>query len=332
MKTLIGGGEEAEILSRMNILRGVFAVLILLGHCARRFELEPSWLVIPHYGNFIWVCYFFCVSGWGLSFNYDIKENYLKGFIKRKIVKLAILALETEVIVRGLKLLILQENPRLDMNLLLGWNWYIYELIVLYMCFWLIYRTKLRLVEKQITLWICTIILAIFFWELYRHGTWSGWTFAFYYSIFSFPLGVTIHFMFEKFFAINRPLLIILVCVMSIGSTICILMPKDSFVGGVVLHNCLGMGCMSLLIIFLKYVNVNRLIFLRPIIKRSVYIYLYQFGVMSVMSALYKEKGKTIDSMYVLLVVVITFALATGVYYMNFLVNRLIINRKEVRL
>lgn len=313
---------ESGILSRMNMLRGVFAILIVLGHCARRFDLEPFWLVIPHYGAFIWVCYFFCVSGWGLAFNYDVKENYLKGFIRKKVVKLAFLALETEIIVRGLKILILKEKLELNIDLLFGWNWYVYELIVLYICFWTIYKMKLELKKKVIVLWICSAILAVLFWVLYRHGTWQGWTYAFYYSILSFPFGVTIHFMYEKLLGNKRLLLTFFVCIVSIGSTVCVLMPKDSFIGGVILHNCLGVGCMFLLVKFLKYINTNRLIFLCLVTKYSPYIYLYQFGVMSILLVIYKERGKAVDSMYVFWVMAATFALAVGVYYMNFLLDR----------
>ena len=39
--------SESEILSRMNYLRGLFAVLIILGHCGRRFESEQILLAIP---------------------------------------------------------------------------------------------------------------------------------------------------------------------------------------------------------------------------------------------------------------------------------------------
>lgn len=312
--------SESEILSRMNYLRGLFAVLIILGHCGRRFESEQILLAIPHYGAFVWVCFFFVVSGWSLAYNYNTKSDYLEGFWKRKVFKLVLLAVETEVIAKILCLVISKKEIVVDLTILCDINWYIYEMIFLYIVYWITYRFIKNNLFREITIWILSVFIAIVTWMLYKYGSWDGWTYAYYFSTLCFPLGVSIHKSWER---IQNKKNIIMVggCIGAIVSSICVFTPKDSFVGGIVLHNILGICAMYLLIIVICVLDVKKIKFLRFLTENATYLYLYQFCVMDIMQDIYRKINRPVDGIYVIAVLSFTVVLAVGIKNMNKLLS-----------
>lgn len=313
--------EEKEVLSRMNYLRGFFAILIVLGHCGRRFESEQLLLAIPHYGAYIWVCFFFTVSGWSLAYNFDYKEKYLEKFWIRKIMKLVLLAIETEIVAQFLMYIFLKKRFYINITILNDINWYIYEILVLYVLFWVSFRYFPKPLIREIFVWLISIFVAIGTWLLYRYGSWSGWSYAYYYSVLCFPLGISIHKLFGKI--VEKKQIFLLVCSsLAIGSVPCIVMPRESFIGGVLLHNILGICAMIILIIVLCYLDVKKIRCLKLLTGIATYIYLYQFCVLKIIYELYKNANHGIDWKYVLLVLFFTVTLAAMVNYVNKLLKK----------
>ena len=320
MKKLMVENTESVIVSRMNFLRGLFAVLIVLGHCGRKFDIEPLVLLLPHKMNFVFVCYFFAVSGWSLSYNYEVKTNYLKNFWKRKIVKLALLALETEAVTQVAMKLIFKDSFYFNNSILTDVNWYIYEMIALYIGFWLIYKTQKDMLKREISVWIFSFGVAVFTWAMYKYGSWSGWTYAFYYSTMSFPLGITIHRLMKQDLKIKKLYFIYLFILMGLSS-LCMIMKKESFVGGIILHNLFGICCMIILVMALKIIDVRKAKLLSFFTGIATYIYLYQFVVMKGLSRLYQINNRSVDALYVIVAVLVTIIIAFLIKSFNMLIE-----------
>lgn len=303
--------EESEhtVLTRMNQLRGLFAILIVLGHCGRRFAEEQIALVIPHYGAFIWVCFFFTVSGWSMAYNYDNRKNYLHRFGQRKIFRLLCLVAENEILANLINIFVFHSTIKNVSQLLLEVNWYVYEMIALYLVFWLVYGLLGQNEKKRnIVIGILTSLIALVTWCFYREGLWEGWTYAYYFSTLSFALGIYIHSVFPRMLSARKKVFLWATGGMIIGCS-CLYLPKESFVGGVLLHNLLGICAMVALVLILTRIRIRSKI-IDFLTRYAAYIYLYQFCVMVWMEKIYRALNRDIDYLYVLCVVVMTISIA----------------------
>ena len=328
LRKIIYENNEAVILTRMNRLRGLFAILIVLGHCGRRFDEEQILLAIPHYGAYIWVCFFLMISGWSMAYNYDNKESYLYQFGRRKILKLCFLVLETELVTKVVQVCFLKERIFVSLDLLADINWYIYEILALYVVFWVAYTVfKEDVWKRNFVILVFSLSIAIVTWVMYRYGSWEGWTYAFYFSTLSFPLGIYIHTMWKSIMGHKDKIFV--VCVLgAIMGVSCLLLPKESLVGGLILHNFLGLCAMLILVLVIGFFDVNFRI-VDYLTKNATYIYLYQFGVMSVMSSIYVYYDRPIDGLYVCTVVVLTIIIATLIRNLNMGLRKMIYMRKR---
>lgn len=134
--------EKEKMVARLNMLRGLFAILIVIGHCSMRFEKELLPFYIIHKFNMVGVCFFFYVSGFSLLYNLRTKENYLQHFLRNKMLPLFIIALLSQLVSRVLAAGILHEELNINVALLGTFNWYIYEMLIFYLVFYLICRLK----------------------------------------------------------------------------------------------------------------------------------------------------------------------------------------------
>lgn len=81
-----------ELLERLNQLRGLFAIEIVIGHVGNQYPQSQLYL----FGKFmiISVGFFFFISGYGVEKNFLKNGKYLHGFLGRKERKLLLLAIE----------------------------------------------------------------------------------------------------------------------------------------------------------------------------------------------------------------------------------------------
>lgn len=176
-----------NLLASLNSLRGIFALEIVIGHCVR-YEACP----LTPFGNFmlISVGYFFFVSGFGLAHSYHTKCNYLDTFIRHRIIRLIALALGSLVLVTIIAYLspmytdfrsiptTLLAYPRV---MLVRTNWYMRELLILYIFFYIVFRFFQK--HKYIMLFTLIVALCIVLYFM-------GYTRCWFASIFCFPLGI----------------------------------------------------------------------------------------------------------------------------------------------
>ena len=179
--------KNDDLFFSLNSLRGIFALEIVIGHCVR-YESCP----LTPLGNFmlISVGYFFFVSGYGLARSYHTKPGYMDSFIKHRILKLLTLAIGALIIVTLIAYISpiytdfksISTSPLiLAKSALVRTNWYMRELMLLYICFFIVFR----FVKKYRIALLCTFIVIICA-ILYM----AGYTRCWFASIICFPLGI----------------------------------------------------------------------------------------------------------------------------------------------
>ena len=162
--------NKKEVISRLNMLRGLFAILIVIGHCSQSFEKEILPFFIIHKFNMVGVCFFFFVSGISLTYNFRTRQNYLKNFIKNKAAVLFLFAVLNQVIYHILKAVILNEKLNIRLSFFSEFNWYIYEMIVFYIMFYMVFRFIDKGIVRNIILFFLTFLVAVITLYFYKYG------------------------------------------------------------------------------------------------------------------------------------------------------------------
>ena len=297
--------SKQEVINRLNHLRGLYSILIVIGHTSMNYEKELLPLLIIHKFNFVGVCFFFMISGCCLAINSNDRHNYLSGYIKKKPIKLMLLALTCEIVSRIIKYLILGVLC-IDINIILGWNWYIYEALFFYIVFYVTFKVAKKKWLKCVLISLAAIgISSVQFYrvEILHSSLFANH--AWYFSAWSFAFGVTLGLYYDKIMScvIRNIYAYSVFCVLvSIACCFLTLLPKDSYLGAVVLHNILGISLMMIIVIWANYFDYSKLP-LSWLSKYSAEIYLYQFVVIEIILATYLLAGNTVDIKYSIAVV-----------------------------
>lgn len=142
--------EDFLSLPVSKALLGVFAVLIVLHHLSQvlgNLELEKGPLVALEQVGVIFVGMFFFFSGYGLIHSRNQKENYMDGFLRKRLSGILVPFYFCIVIFVGFALIM--QLPMSTMEVvayLSGWclinthMWYIVEIAFLYLSFFVIFR------------------------------------------------------------------------------------------------------------------------------------------------------------------------------------------------
>lgn len=94
--------DDYSSLEAMKSLRGFAAIGVILHHISQESFVHKANVLTPFYnaGAFFVAIFFFC-SGYGLLKSLNAKENYLKGFVKNRIVKAIVVPFYVNVIIYG---------------------------------------------------------------------------------------------------------------------------------------------------------------------------------------------------------------------------------------
>lgn len=187
-----------EIIHRLNYLRGLFAILIVIGHCSMAFEKELLLFFVIHKFNMVGVCFFFYVSGLSFTYNFYNKQGYLKHFVRNKIVFFIIIACVSMLVGNLLKTIFLQVPLYLSVTLLITFNWYVYEMLVFYLLFFLLFSVIDKPIYREMLMVIITLEICLITIYFYRYGLWSDWVKSYYLSCFSFPFGIVMGEQFDQ--------------------------------------------------------------------------------------------------------------------------------------
>ncbi|MBP3542191.1 MAG: acyltransferase [Clostridia bacterium] len=204
--------EEFFNLDQSKMLQGFLAICVMLHHCGQKTcaPWKESQYFVPGLDFFVPIGYFFVAvffvcSGFGLYKSYHTKENYLKGFLWKRVLPLIIAFYVTEWIFLGIRLLdgekmsnqqliqfitgIKQANPN---------AWFVITMPLFYLFFYISYG----LLKKD---WLAlpAIWLLVLGWVLLGCSTNHNEGFIvgewWYNSALFFPLGLTFAKVKDKF-------------------------------------------------------------------------------------------------------------------------------------
>lgn len=261
--------DREEVLQRLNSLRGMLAVEIVIGHVV----IHNNLILFPfHKFMIISVSFFFFVSAFGMSVSYENKKGYLKNFYLKPLYLLALIVVfYLYNIVIGFffpKVMDAFGFSQFGRNILGITNWYMWELLIFYLLFWIAYAVSEKYAAAAIT--TITITGAII---AFQYGASECW----YASAFAFPLGLIVGKYYHKFIRLlNSPAgggCTLILIILGFGR---LLLPNDSIIGMLFLRNVIGIGVIFLLIYISGYFRLgNRMS--QMLCKYSTEIYLSQF-------------------------------------------------------
>lgn len=154
--------EEPLSLDTSKAIQGFAAVAIIIHHLAQELVEGAGALEFFSELGVLFVGVFFFFSGYGLYTSLKTKENYLKGFLKKRLVTVlipfytCILTFVVAACICGKKF-----NPLQLLSVLSGWSlinahmWYIVEIVILYLVFFIVYR----LIKNRTA---ATVVMSVF--------------------------------------------------------------------------------------------------------------------------------------------------------------------------
>ncbi|MBR1906183.1 MAG: acyltransferase [Clostridiales bacterium] len=195
--------EEPLSLDKSKAIQGFAAVAIIVHHLAQELAQDAGAIGFFTELGVLFVGIFFFFSGYGLYTSLKMKENYLKGFLKKRLVTIlipfymCILVFTAAACIGGMKF-----TPVQLLGILSGWfllnqhMWYIVEIAILYIAFYIIYR----LIKNRTA---ATVVMGIFVIAMMAgslvlcHGkdmSASGWFQGewWYNSSFLFVIGIIV--------------------------------------------------------------------------------------------------------------------------------------------
>ena len=195
--------EEAFSLSQMKAIQGFAAVCIMLHHIAQKtcapwinkMYIRHGLDVFVPIGYWLVGIFLFC-SGYGLYVSYKKKENYFKGYFKRRVLPLILAFYSTGWLFLLVRFLMKQRMQRQDviwfatgLKLSNPNAWFVIAMPYLYLVFYLSFRFCKN--QKISIIILCTLTLAYIILgtcinhnDFWMKGEW--W----YNSIHFFPIGV----------------------------------------------------------------------------------------------------------------------------------------------
>ena len=139
--------EEPLSLDKAKMIQGFAAIAIIIHHLSQELVEQADAIGFFDGLGVLFVGIFFFFSGYGLYTSLKTKENYLKGFLKKRMVTIlvpfyiCILVFTVAAFISGKRF-----TPLQLLAVLSGWSlinmhmWYIVEIAILYLAFFLIYR------------------------------------------------------------------------------------------------------------------------------------------------------------------------------------------------
>lgn len=304
--------NEKEFVKGLNFWRGLFACIIVIGHCSMNFEKEFILLALVHRCNIIGVWYFLFVSGFSMAYNNKIRSTYMDHFLRNKVFLLMVFALISQIVEKILAFALCGSEPKV-IELLSGWNWYVYEIIVFYFAFAGVNRFISNKGARLTVLFLVAILISVATLLGWKYGSWTGWTRSFYVSTFLFPFGVFCEYYYDEIIAFARKklmLLGLLCAVMLVCMGFIVLFPKN-VLSEVLMKNIAGMAGISFVAFVTYFYGAKLSCKLEEFFTGiSTEIYLYQFGVLRIVKQIFDHYDRKISFDYVIIVFFTTVVLA----------------------
>ena len=160
--------EEPLSLAHAKAIQGFSAVAIIIHHLAQQMLNDAGVLSFFKDLGVLFVGIFFFFSGYGLFTSLKSKDNYLKGFLKKRLVTIlvpfytCILIFVTFAFVKGQKFTWVSLLKNISGWILINSHmWYIVEIAVLYLMFFVIYRLIKNRAVATCVMSLCVIGMTV---------------------------------------------------------------------------------------------------------------------------------------------------------------------------
>ena len=194
-----GSGWNEDFLSRSTskMLLGFFSILIVFHHLVQQVGAGEAGLlcVLEDFGvGFVGVFFFF--SGFGLYESFRNKKDYLKDFLAKRLptVLIPFYTVNLIFVIYEISTEGMMDIPEF-LACLLGWTllnshmWYIVEIVVLYLIFYLLFR---YIKNRRLAIGLLFLLVAVMVCTSLLLGHGDGWFRGewWYNTAFMFPTGV----------------------------------------------------------------------------------------------------------------------------------------------
>ncbi len=264
-------------------LKGMAALMIFLAH-TQNFMADNGYnsIVLKPFSVFggMGVLVFFFLSGYGIGKGYIQKDPSIR-YWKNRILKVLVPACIISGLFQASILFILKESPKYFIRDMLGGQWYIDEIMLCYLCFfisWIIARKKQGLL-LTLSAVLCLVCGCVFFILKFNPRWYNG--------ILLFPVGLFFSAFEKKLMSLSRKIYVLI----GIISFFLFCIPGGLFVlfKGLLLADMMktlsGIGlCILAFALFRLFKVGNALNFYLG--KRSLYIYLSHLWLIKVIEAL----------------------------------------------
>lgn len=280
-------------------LRGVSAIEIMLGHIGIS---TGNIMQFPNRkAGILFVGIFFVISGYGLAYGFDRKEDYLSSFfIKRLpviIIPVAIVIFIEALYYKTLSIIFVIEGSA---------RWYITELLVLYLVFYFAYRIYGS--KGWIAVMIISAMLILIAFSLRLSNPWYG-------STMCFPLGMIYYNYQKRSIALNIVKRLVITSSLLFFSALSIIgffVYEDSFFGNVICRTTASVFFCSALLLLLEVVQIGNT-FSLALAAISYEIYLLHSLIINILSRF--EAVKMVSFNFTILVVIFSIISAMLLHY-----------------
>lgn len=220
--------ENALSLENSRSIQGFCAVAIIIHHLAQELTMHAGVLSIFSELGVLFVGVFFFFSGYGLYISLKTKQNYLKGFLKKRLTSVlipfyvCILIFIICACIEGQQFSLPNLFATISGWLLINQHmWYIVEITILYIAFYIIYSLikNHKVATSVMTIFVVTLIVGSL---LLGHGSdmsckywfmgewWYNTTLTFVFGIVVAQNETKLRSFARKFYALLLPLFIAL--------------------------------------------------------------------------------------------------------------------------
>lgn len=243
-------------------LRGICALEIVIGHIG--VASQSPWLFINRKAGVLVVGLFFFLSGYGLMYSLEKKENYMNKFLQIRMLKILLPALFVYLIYYVIEIIAnhMHDFTTITIQYVLLWkfpqkiNWYVTELLFLYLVFYFFYKYLSKRVANVIVTLICLGTVVVM-WYIGMGNPWYG-------STLCFPLGIIYAQNEKKFYLkLEKKYIVILgisIALICIGIFLFFALDESSLIANLVGRNIASVSfCVAIIVILMKVRIGNRI-------------------------------------------------------------------------
>lgn len=252
--------DTALDIGNTKALRGFSAIEIMLGHIGIS---TGNILQFPNRkAGILFVGIFFMISGYGLAYGYDKKQDYLKGFFFKRFPAILIPAILVIILD-----VLCSQNTTVMYVLEGSARWYVTELLLLYLIFY--FAFKCLGAKGWIAVTIASAVIVLLAFLLGLSNPWYGSTMCFplgmfYYNHKEYSIGLR---------PVKRSLIILLFLALTAASILGFFVYEDSFMGNVVCRTLASVLFCSALLLLLEIVQLgNTFSFALATISYEIYL------------------------------------------------------------